>query len=125
MDITPLVPENVNIINGYGPGFFKVNNNKLYHSLIVSAECCKEWVLDNNQGINDFNLEQVKNEIKDHEILLIGTGIHFQFSNKININNATKQLTLGVEFMDSMAACRTYNILISEGRKVLAALICL
>jgi uncharacterized protein len=56
------------------------------------------------------------------ELVIIGTGKQQLFL-KPNLLQPLIQAKIGFEMMDSQAACRTYNILMSEGRKVLAAIL--
>lgn len=56
------------------------------------------------------------------ELVLLGTGQHLQFPD-MAVLQPFYQAAIGVEVMDTAAACRTYNILVAEGRGVLAALL--
>ena len=56
------------------------------------------------------------------EVVLLGTGAHQQFPDSAILRILYEQ-RIGVEIMDTSAACRTYNVLVSEGRSVAAALI--
>ncbi|MEZ2721748.1 Mth938-like domain-containing protein [Paenalcaligenes hominis] len=68
-----------------------------------------------NSGPAFHNPEQI-------EVLLIGTGLHQQFLPP-QLTHILLMARIGVEVMDSQAAARTYNILMSEGRRVVAALV--
>ena len=56
------------------------------------------------------------------EVLLLGTGSKQHFAHP-NLFRALIQAGIGIEFMDTPAACRTYNILVTEDRKVVAAVL--
>lgn len=110
-----------NAIRAYGPGRVNVNDTLLTRSLIIAADTLlTEWP---PQCFEDLSLEhlQVALALKP-EILLIGTGATQRFLP----GELTAQLSrggLGLEVMDTAAACRTYNVLLSEDRRVVAALL--
>lgn len=109
------------IITGYGKGFISVNEVTYQQSLIITPEkLVTDWAASNPKDLTLKNLLQLKNW--QPEIVIIGTGekqifleseIMFWFSSQ----------GMGFEVMDSAAACRTYSILMSENRTVVAALL--
>jgi uncharacterized protein len=113
--------EGRNMFTGYGEGYVAVNGTRHSSSLVVGA----------NQLIVDWPVGSILAIAADHlaaiiqlkpEIVLLGTGRAFAFPEPrllAPLHNAR----IGVEVMDSAAACRTYNILMGEGRNVVAALI--
>ena len=110
-----------NTFTGYGPGYVEVNGRRHARSLVVSGE----------QLITDWPATSVDTLTADHlatlialapEIVLLGTGPRFQFPEPARLA-ALYQAGIGVEAMDTPAACRTYNILLGEGRQVVAALL--
>lgn len=108
-------------IKSISPGKIVVNSETYTNSIIISAEkLISPWAPKNSSDITDADLLQLL-ELKP-EIILIGTG-----ENSV-ILPAKKLAPLlekqfHVECMNTKAACRTYTILISEGRKVAAGLI--
>jgi uncharacterized protein len=113
--------ENQNLITGYGENFIEVNKTRYAQSLIVLANQLNlDWkVMDfSTLTSSDFNAIIDMNP----EVLLLGTGTKHQFLHpKLSQNLIAKNIP--VECMTTAAACRTYNILMSEGRNVAAALI--
>ncbi|MDA0781089.1 MAG: Mth938-like domain-containing protein [Rickettsiales bacterium] len=121
MDITPVIPKGQNVIKGYGNMTFKVNDDEHNSSIIVLPEEVFVWQVESHQDIsvNSFNDVISYDEL---EILLIGCGLeHKPLDSNIAIELQKKGV--GVEIMTTGAACRTYNVLLAEGRKVAAALI--
>ncbi|HXZ48871.1 MAG TPA: Mth938-like domain-containing protein [Usitatibacter sp.] len=114
-------PEGRNAFTGYGPGWVEVNGARHHSSLVVSGE----------RLVTDWPLASVDELAADHlasilelapEIVLIGTGTKLRFPETARLA-PLYQAGIGVEVMDTPAACRTFNILIGEGRRVLAAVI--
>jgi uncharacterized protein len=110
-----------NSFTGHGDGYVLLNGRKITQSVIVTAEqVIENWAPAGFDALkhNDF---QTLLELSP-EIILLGSGARFRFLHPAT----TKELAaagIGVEAMDTAAACRTYNVLLAEGRKVAAALI--
>jgi len=74
-------------------------------------------------GFDDLELAHFKRlQALQPELVILGTGLQQQFPDP-QLCNPLIEARIGLEVMDRFAACRTYNILVAEGRKVLAALI--
>lgn len=108
-------------IRAYKPGFIQVNEQTLTHSIIISSD----KLIDNwePQHISELRPEHL-NAIAAMRpaILLIGTGEKLEFPPIETYGNLINQ-GVGVEIMDTRAACRTFAALSAEGRNVVAALI--
>ena len=124
MEITPLVPENRQIVQSYGSGRFKVSQIEHQGSIIVLPSRSLSWTVDVFEDINLQNLSSVFEEEPRIEILLIGCGQMMQLLPR-DLSETCRQKGLAIDAMDTGAACRTYNILAAEGRRVAAALIAL
>ena len=124
MDITPLVPEGRQIVQSYGSGRFKVSQIEFEGSIIVLPERTISWAIDSLEDINLETLSPVFEVEPQIEILLIGCGAMMQLLPK-QLTDTCRQRGLAVDPMDTGAACRTYNILASEGRRVAAGLVAL
>lgn len=102
-------------IDGYGPGFFRVGGEVLRGPVLVTATGARVW-----GGYADTDpLVALVGEI---DVLFVGTGraiAHLPADFRAQIEGAG----LGVEVMDSPAAARTYNVLLSESRRVAVALL--
>lgn len=120
MDVTPLIPHGKQIIEAYGEGGFRISGQRLEGSVIVFPDKVIAWAGD----LSTASLQEVTKagQAGSVELLLIGTGARMT-----QIDRALRQdlRAAGVvtEAMDSGAACRTYNVLMAEGRRVAAALI--
>lgn len=108
------------IIRGYRQGTVIVNDHEIQHSVIVTPEQILQW---SPQSFEELNLAHfmILKDLKP-EIVLLGTGEHQHFP-KPEITSPLLQQGIGVETMSTAAACRTYNIIVAEGRRVIAALL--
>jgi len=108
-------------ITGYFPGGVEINAKPFDHSLIVLPEAApRTWPVDRFEALTVQHFEQLLAEQPD--VVILGTGERQRFVHpKLSAPLTSRQI--GVECMDTNAACRTYNILMGEGRKVLLALI--
>lgn len=102
-------------IDGYGPGFFRVAGQVLEGAICVSRSSATGW-----GGYEDAaTLLALAGDV---DVIFIGTGgevAHIPPALRVQLEAAG----LGVESMNSPAACRTYNVLLSEGRRVAVALL--
>lgn len=118
MDITPLVSPNLKLIQSYKAGQFKVNGQVYDYPVIIFAETIGHWTVESFDEIND----QISSLTGHIDVLLIGAGPSFSVLPPAQ-RAKFKGLGFTVDVMDTPAACRTYNVLTSEGRRVAAALI--
>ena len=110
-----------NTITGYGDGYVEINQTPYRHSVLLSSDgVTLEWPAKSFSDLETSHFTQMVN-LKP-ELILIGTGSRQQFP-KPELLKSLISAKIGFEIMDSQAACRTYNILVGEGRKVLLALI--
>jgi uncharacterized protein len=108
-------------IRSFTPGRIQVNDTILTSSLIVSPDILIEnWAPQVITELTPAALELISPLKPD--ILLIGTGANLVFI-KAEIYGALINQGIGVEIMDTSAACRTFNALTAENRRVVAALI--
>jgi uncharacterized protein len=99
-----------------------INNQEYRHSIaVMPEELINPWGPDSFDGLSDEHF-QILLPYKP-QVVLLGTGkqLHFPPSHLYSVLTNHK---IGVEVMDTAAACRTYQILMTEGRHVVAALIC-
>lgn len=109
------------LITAYETGQVSINHQRYAHSVIVlPTEVIKDWRVANFDALSaqDFDLIAAKNP----EVVLLGTGAKHRFIHP-KLTVALTEKGIPVECMTTDAACRTYNILMSEGRSVAAALI--
>ena len=113
--------ENNNLITGYGADFVEINRQRYTSSFIVMADkLLLDWQATDFVSLTAAHFVQII-ELKP-EVVLLGTGEKHQFLHPKITQNLTEN-GIPIECMTTVAACRTYNILMSEGRKVAAALI--
>lgn len=122
MDITPLVPKGKQTITGYGDGRFRIAGEEYRTSVLVFPDRTTEWTIAPGAPITLASLEVMLEEEGEVDLLLIGSGRKQDILPPI-IRNELKKVGIGLEIMDTGAACRTYNVLLAEGRRVAAALI--
>lgn len=102
-------------IESYGPGFFRIGGEVLHGTVIVGPQGTKQW-----GGYSDKEaLLELASEV---DVVFVGTGAEIAHL-PVDLREALEAAGLGVEVMASPAACRTYNILLSEGRRIALALI--
>ena len=110
-----------NLFTAYGEGYVMVNRTRYQTSLLVLPDQAPEsWSPTSLESLTEAHFETVIGHAP--EIILLGTGATLRFPSRA-IRQALALANIGVEVMDTFAACRTYNILAGEGRRVAAALI--
>jgi uncharacterized protein len=110
-----------NAITGYGEGYVMVNRQRFERSLVVLPErILLDWAATTFEALAPEHLAALAG--LDMEIILLGTGARLRFP-RPEIMQSLIQSGVGVEVMDLQAACRTYNILLAEDRRVAAALL--
>ncbi len=122
MDITPLTPKSKPTITGYGDGKFRVSGEDYHTNILIFPDRVVQWTLAQGAPITLESLNVVLEEEGEIDLVLIGSGKK-QFILPPMIKSALKEVGIGLEIMDTGAACRTFNVLQSEGRRVAAALV--
>lgn len=111
----------MNAITGHGDGTVAVNNKQVDHALIVMPnQIIDPWPIVDPATLTLADFSHVF-ALKP-ELVVFGSGKTFRFPDA-RILAAFSQARIGFEVMDTPAACRTYNVLASEGRSVAAALL--
>jgi len=109
------------VITAYGEDTVSVNSKVFERSLIVAnTEFNEDWGVAAIDQLAHEHITQILSF--KPELIIIGTGSKLVFP-AVEIYSAIIKRGIGVDFMDTHAACRTYNILMSEGRGVVAGLI--
>jgi uncharacterized protein len=110
-----------NAISAYGPDWVAVNGEKFSHSLIVQVNDAPfNWQCPSFESLGPEHFEQLAT--LNAEVIIFGSGSRLRFPNPAWLE-ALYAKRVGVETMDTQAACRTYNFLAGEGRHVVAALL--
>lgn len=108
-------------ITAYGPDWVAINGEKCTSSVVISTAGDRfAWGCRNFDDLNASDFERLAS-IKT-EILIFGSGPRIRFPQPAWLLAFMTQ-RIGVETMDTQAACRTYNFLASEGRRVAVALL--
>lgn len=111
------------IINAHGPGWIEVNGQKHTQSLIVSSLPDAQplpWRPSSFEDLGAIDFEYPL--FKGSELVIFGSGQRLRFVKPQWLQSFMAQ-GIGVETMDTAAACRTYNVLVAEGRSAVAALL--
>ena len=109
------------MIRAYGPGHVVVNEEIIRTSVVVLPEqLLRDWAPGSFEDITAEHIEGLL--ALEPEIILLGTGQRMQFPHPRTLAAAAAR-RVGIEVMDTAAACRTYNILAAESRNVAAALL--
>lgn len=115
MRMTEIEFDDAKPVEGYGPGFFRIAGEVIEAPMIVTATGARPW-----GGYEDADsLIAMAGEI---DVIFIGTGDEVAYLPK-EFRQKLDDAELGAEAMNSPAACRTYNVLINDGRRVAAALL--
>jgi len=121
-DITPPLPAGRQVIRRYGEGGFEIAGVRHEGSVLVMADRTLPWPLSRPEEIDIESLGPCMAADADVTVLLIGTGTQL-VPVEPDLRAALRARGIGVEAMDTGAACRTFNVLLSEERAVAAALI--
>jgi len=110
-----------NFFTGYGEGYVLVNQERFEGSLVVMPD--RIWTQWGAKGFDDLAEADFAALVPlERDVVLLGTGSRLRFPPR-QLTRPLAQARIGLEVMDIRAACRTYNILVEEGRKVAAALL--
>lgn len=125
MDVTPLVPTGRQIIQGYGDGGFRISGTRHEGSVLLFPTRTLAWGVTSHgdvAGDLDAILAAIDGADMPVELLLIGTGKTMELL-PAAFRRTLRERGVAVDAMDTGAACRTYNVLLTEERRIAAALI--
>ena len=112
------------MIDGYGPGLFRVAGESFAGSVLVFPERTVAWRVADFDSLTIDDLAPVVGARPPVELLLLGCGKETKFPPPA-LRAALREAGISLEPMDTGAACRTFNVLLAEERRVAAALIAL
>ena len=112
--------EGLNTITGYGEGYVMVNGERRDSSVVVLPDRIENWKVAAFDALSASDFAYLRD--LEVDIVLLGTGPRQRFPHP-RLTAALTQAGIGLEVMDVQAACRTFNILVAEERKVAAALL--
>jgi uncharacterized protein len=111
----------LNTVTAYGPGFVEINQVRCNGNLVLAPDQpVSTWSAASFDALRAEDFGPVLR--LRPEVVLLGTGERQQFPHP-RLTRKLAEARIGVEVMSTAAACRTYNILMSEGRRVVAALL--
>jgi uncharacterized protein len=124
MDITPLIGAGQQVIQSYSGGRFKISGRHYDSAVIVLASEVITWKLPDGADFKSLTVEDFQPLIaiaSELDVVLWGCGDTIDIL-PLATKRALKAAGLNVDVMDTGAACRTYNVLMAEGRRIAAAL---
>ncbi|MCI2398874.1 Mth938-like domain-containing protein [Aliiroseovarius subalbicans] len=115
MQLTEITYDSAVPVDGYGPGFFRVAGEVIQGPMLITDQAARSWA-----GPDDLGpLVALSGQV---DVLFLGTGADTAHP-PAALREALEAVGIGVEAMASPSACRTFNVLVSEGRRIaLAAL---
>jgi uncharacterized protein len=121
MKLHSTVTQQYQTVTAYDDDAVEINAKRFEHSLIVLPEVAPAvWPVTSFDALSIEHFAQI--EATEPHVVILGTGNRQRFVHP-KLTAALTACRVGVECMDNKAACRTYNILMAEGRKVALALI--
>ena len=109
-------PNSNNTITSYGPGWIKIAQRKINNPCVVTRTTLTTDSLPSNiMNLGMQNIEPIVS--MSPEVVIIGTGKKQLFLDQ-KISSILTNQRIGVEYMDTAAACRSFNILLAEERSV-------
>ncbi len=122
MDVTPLIPSGRQLIEAYGGGRFRITGIIYEFPIVVSRLRTVAWPVADVSELALAGVLAAFGDVPDFDILLVGCGPRMTLVAQA-IRAEFRARGIVIEPMDTGAACRTYNVLLAEDRRVAAALI--
>jgi uncharacterized protein len=115
MHLTEMIFDGPTPIDGYGPGFFRINRQVHQGGILLLPGRAEPW-----RGLGDW--DRFLQSAAQIDVVFLGMGAEISALSAEH-RRIFDEAGLGVEVMSSPAACRTYNVLLSEGRRIAAGLL--
>lgn len=116
------VPAGRKVIGSYGDGGFTIEGVRHLGSVLVFPTRVEPWPVSRFEDITMDSLAAVLSEEANVEMLMVGCGVRGLMA-PVALRNGLRQAGIASDFMDTGAACRTFNVLLAEDRLVAAVLI--
>lgn len=120
MPLDAKISRNVYHIDRYDANSVVINEKSYSHSLLVMSDYLSDWQVESFDALTVAHFERLR--ALQPEVVLLGTGHKLRFPTA-ELLAPLINVQIGVEVMDRQAACRTYNLLAGDGRRVVAALL--
>ncbi len=121
-DISPVVPQNRQVVESYGGRCFRISGTIWTGSVLLRPDVVLSWPVTAFREVVLESLMPLTESGNAPEILLIGCGTRAEMLSR-TLRDAIRAEGMIADTMDTGAACRTYNVLVAEDRRVAAALI--
>jgi uncharacterized protein len=121
MELTRIVPEGRQLIHAYREGGFTIAGARHEGSVLVLPDRTLPWAVSELRAVTLESLAPITRST-GVEILILGCGARFALASA-QLRQALRTHGIVTESMDTRAACRTFNVLLAEDRRVAAALI--
>lgn len=115
-------PAQVQYIRSYGPGRFSIGEREWREPVLVTPTATHPWPVARAEALSLESLSPLRDAATPAELLVLGCGARAVFI-RPDMRAALKAAGFGLEVVDTGSACRIYNVLLAEGRRVAAALI--
>ncbi len=115
MRLNEIVFNDAKPVEGYGPGFFRIGGQVIHGAVIAAPSGTQTW-----GGFED--IEALEALVAQADVIFIGTGAEIAHL-PTGLRTRLEEAGVGVEAMSSPAAARTYNVLLSEGRRIALAML--
>ncbi len=115
-------PAQVQYIRSYGPGRFSISDREWHQPVLVTPAGTHPWPVGRADELSLASLEALRAAATPTELLVLGCGPRAVFIPP-GLRAELKAAGMGLEVVDTGSACRIYNVLLAEGRRVAAALI--
>lgn len=122
LEVSPLVAEGRKLVTSYGDGGFRFGEETVTGSVLLFPESVYSWNVTSTDDITPDSFSRVIEKADEIEILLLGMGTRLT-PVPLAWRQTLRAQGIVIEPMDTGAACRTYNVLVSEARRVAAAMI--
>ena len=115
MKVTEMTFDGATPVDSYGPGFFRIAGKIIEGAVLILPGSVGPW-----GGYSD--LTEIQTTVDAIDILLVGSGAELGLP-PTEFKNTIEALDIGIEVMATPAACRTYNVLLAEDRRVALAVL--
>jgi uncharacterized protein len=122
MEISPVVPADRQLVQAYGPEWFKISGVVHRSAVLVFPDRTEAWAASHPDELSAESFEPLRAVADQVDILIVGLGPQFLMFPPA-LRQTLRDWGIVVEAMATPAACRTYNVLLAEDRKVAAALL--
>ncbi|MEQ9638970.1 MAG: Mth938-like domain-containing protein [Alphaproteobacteria bacterium] len=122
MDLEPKPAEGRQPIQSYGDGGFRIAERRIEGAMLVLPMRAVAWPVDAMASITLDSLGPLREAAGELDLLLLGCGPRIEPLDA-GVRREVRNWGIAIELMDTGAACRTYNVLLAEERRVAAALL--